>query len=50
METPGHTIGHIVYIIKDIGSENESIAFTGDFLFMASCGMFFEGNAQMMQG
>ena len=47
--TPCHTIGHTVYVIRDIGTKKETIAFTGDFLFMASCGMFFEGTARQMQ-
>ena len=45
--TPCHTVGHMIYVIRDI--EAETIAFTGDFLFMASCGMFFEGTATHMQ-
>ena len=47
--TPCHTVGHVVYVIRNIGSKNETIAFTGDFLFMASWGMFFEGTAAQMQ-
>lgn len=45
----------MVYIIRDIANDargkasNETIAFTGDFLFMASWGMFFEGTPTQMQ-
>ncbi|MBF0610668.1 MAG: hydroxyacylglutathione hydrolase [Magnetococcales bacterium] len=41
METPGHTIGHVVYRVEDA-------LFTGDTLFHAGCGRLFEGTAQQM--
>lgn len=45
--TPCHTSGHICYYIK--GKEGESGAvFTGDTLFVAGCGKFFEGSPQEM--
>lgn len=47
IHTPCHTVGHTVFVIKNIGED--TIAFTGDFLFMGSWGMFFEGNATQMQ-
>ncbi|GJL83361.1 MAG: hydroxyacylglutathione hydrolase [marine bacterium B5-7] len=43
VETPGHTVGHIVYYIAD-----ESIAFVGDTLFAMGCGRLFEGSPQQM--
>lgn len=42
-ETPGHTLGHLTYYIKDAG-----IAFAGDTLFALGCGRVFEGTPQMM--
>ncbi|RMG90539.1 MAG: hydroxyacylglutathione hydrolase [Zetaproteobacteria bacterium] len=41
IETPGHTRGHIVYLIEDA-------LFCGDTLFGAGCGRLFEGTAEQM--
>ncbi len=38
---PGHTIGHIAYVM-------EKAAFTGDSLMALGCGRLFEGTAEMM--
>jgi len=38
--TPGHTMGHICYYCH---TENDRVVFTGDCLFIAGCGKFFEG-------
>jgi len=43
--TPCHTSGHVLYLAKQDGEE---AIFTGDTLFVAGCGRFFEGNAQQM--
>lgn len=43
LETPGHTLGHIVYHFEDDG-----IAFVGDTLFAMGCGRLFEGTAGQM--
>ena len=43
METPGHTLGHIVYHLAD-----HHIAFVGDTLFALGCGRLFEGTPQQM--
>lgn len=43
IETPGHTLGHIVYVLPD-----ENLAFTGDTLFALGCGRIFEGDAEGM--
>jgi hydroxyacylglutathione hydrolase len=43
LETPGHTAGHITYVIPSAG-----VAFVGDTLFAIGCGRIIEGNAQMM--
>lgn len=45
LETPGHTLGHIVYHFPD-----DAIAFTGDTLFALGCGRIFEGDAEGMWG
>lgn len=45
IETPGHTLGHIVYVIPDA-----KVAFTGDTLFSLGCGRIFEGDAESMWG
>jgi hydroxyacylglutathione hydrolase len=45
--TPYHTKGHICYEIIDEEKSNEpSSLFTGDTLFLAGCGKFFEGTAE----
>lgn len=45
--TPCHTSGHICYFVK--GDEGEApIVFTGDTLFVAGCGRFFEGTPDYM--
>ena len=41
LETPGHTLDHIVYI-------NESNLFCGDTLFACGCGKIFEGTYNQM--
>jgi len=47
--TPCHTTGHICYFVKPTDSANEEPAvFTGDTLFIAGCGRFFEGTPQEM--
>ncbi|XP_035206414.1 hydroxyacylglutathione hydrolase, mitochondrial-like [Stegodyphus dumicola] len=43
--TPCHTSGHVCYFID---LDNEPICFTGDTLFIAGCGRFFEGSASQM--
>lgn len=43
LETPGHTLGHIVYYIP-----GQSMAFVGDTLFAMGCGRLFEGSADQM--
>jgi len=43
LETPGHTAGHISYILP-----MAKVAFVGDTLFAMGCGRLFEGTPQMM--
>ncbi len=42
-ETPGHTVGHVVYHFV-----NDDVAFVGDTLFSMGCGRLFEGSATQM--
>jgi len=44
--TPCHTSGHICYYVTDV--EDTPAVFTGDTLFIAGCGRFFEGSASQM--
>ncbi|KAL9689154.1 hypothetical protein QQ045_033587 [Rhodiola kirilowii] len=47
LHTPCHTNGHISYYVT--GEEQDVPAvFTGDTLFIAGCGKFFEGTAEQM--
>ncbi len=43
MFTPGHTSGHIVYLLP-----TQRIAFVGDTIFALGCGRLFEGTPQQM--
>ena len=43
LETPGHTAGHISYLLAD-----DHIVFVGDTLFAMGCGRLFEGDAAQM--
>lgn len=42
-ETPGHTLGHIIYYFADDGA-----AFVGDTIFALGCGRLFEGSPAQM--
>lgn len=47
--TPCHTTGSVCWVIHDDGSEPSAQAvFTGDTLFLAGCGYFFEGTGADM--
>jgi len=43
IETPGHTLGHIVYYFAD-----SNALFCGDTIFSMGCGRLFEGTAEQM--
>ncbi|XP_054792510.1 hydroxyacylglutathione hydrolase cytoplasmic-like [Prosopis cineraria] len=47
LHTPCHTKGHISYYVTGRGDEHPAV-FTGDALFIAGCGKFFEGTAEQM--
>jgi hydroxyacylglutathione hydrolase len=44
--TPCHTKGHVLYLVS---SGDKQALFSGDTLFSAGCGRFFEGDATQMQ-
>lgn len=48
LHTPCHTSGHICFVVRAPDSD-QPIVFTGDTLFAAGCGRFFEGSAKEMQ-
>lgn len=48
LATPCHTTGHICYYVKANNDSVDAAVFTGDTLFIAGCGKFFEGTAQQM--
>lgn len=48
LATPCHTTGHICYYVKANSDSVDAAVFTGDTLFIAGCGKFFEGTAQQM--
>ena len=43
IETPGHTLGHVVYHLVD-----DSVVVAGDTLFSLGCGRVMEGDMPMM--
>lgn len=47
LSTPCHTGGHICYFANGKSEEGPAL-FTGDTLFIAGCGKFFEGTADQM--
>ncbi|KAK7410803.1 hypothetical protein VNO78_01910 [Psophocarpus tetragonolobus] len=47
LHTPCHTKGHISYYVTSKDEEQPAV-FTGDTLFIAGCGKFFEGTAEQM--
>lgn len=46
LSTPCHTTSHICYFVES--SVQDRAVFTGDTLFLAGCGRFFEGTPQQM--
>lgn len=47
LHTPCHTKGHISYYVTGKAGDDPAV-FTGDTLFIAGCGKFFEGTAEQM--
>uniref|UniRef100_A0A5F9DB93 Probable thioesterase PNKD n=1 Tax=Oryctolagus cuniculus TaxID=9986 RepID=A0A5F9DB93_RABIT len=48
LATPGHTQGHLVYLLDGEPYEGPSCLFSGDLLFLSGCGRTFEGTAETM--
>ncbi|XP_068380647.1 hydroxyacylglutathione hydrolase, mitochondrial isoform X1 [Eschrichtius robustus] len=48
LSTPCHTSGHICYFVSKPNSPEPPVVFTGDTLFVAGCGKFYEGTADEM--
>ena len=48
LEVPGHTLGHIAYVARPLGSDEAPALFCGDTLFSAGCGRLFEGTPAQM--
>jgi hydroxyacylglutathione hydrolase len=48
LATPCHTQDSICYYVADSKKPSEKAVFTGDTLFQAGCGRFFEGNGEQM--
>ncbi|KAF8599566.1 hydroxyacylglutathione hydrolase [Ceratobasidium sp. AG-I] len=48
LATPCHTQDSICYYVEDATKPNQRGVFTGDTLFLAGCGRFFEGTAAEM--
>ena len=49
LDVPGHTAGHIAFVLKQPTDGGAPLLFCGDTLFSAGCGRLFEGTpAQML--
>ncbi|KAJ8387119.1 hypothetical protein AAFF_G00160590 [Aldrovandia affinis] len=48
LSTPCHTSGHVCYFLWEDECADAPAVFTGDTLFVAGCGRFFEGTAEQM--
>ncbi|OWF42569.1 probable hydrolase PNKD [Mizuhopecten yessoensis] len=48
--TPGHTVGHVVYILDGGPYGAPDSLFSGDHLFLGGCGRMFEGPPSTMLG
>ncbi|XP_034877293.1 hydroxyacylglutathione hydrolase, mitochondrial-like [Mirounga leonina] len=48
LSTPCHTSGHICYFVSKPSISEPPAVFTGDTLFVAGCGKFYEGTADEM--
>ncbi|XP_014874630.1 putative hydrolase PNKD [Poecilia latipinna] len=46
--TPGHTVGHMIYLLDGPAVGSPSSLFSGDLVFLSGCGRMFEGNATTM--
>ncbi|KAL2302231.1 hypothetical protein Nmel_009650 [Mimus melanotis] len=48
LATPGHTVGHMVYVLDGAPFGSPPCLFSGDLLFLAGCGRPFEGSPETM--
>ncbi len=48
LDVPGHTAGHIAFVLKHPTDGGTPILFCGDTLFSAGCGRLFEGTPAQM--
>ncbi|KAJ7405239.1 putative hydrolase PNKD [Willisornis vidua] len=48
LATPGHTVGHMVYVLDGGPFGSPPCLFSGDLLFLAGCGRPFEGSPETM--
>uniref|UniRef100_A0A8C6TWN2 PNKD metallo-beta-lactamase domain containing n=1 Tax=Neogobius melanostomus TaxID=47308 RepID=A0A8C6TWN2_9GOBI len=46
--TPGHTVGHMIYLLDGRAVGAPCSLFSGDLVFLSGCGRMFEGNATTM--
>ncbi|XP_064801014.1 probable hydrolase PNKD [Oncorhynchus masou masou] len=46
--TPGHTVGHMIYLLDGRTIGAPSSLFSGDLVFLSGCGRMFEGSALTM--
>ncbi|XP_031714085.1 putative hydrolase PNKD [Anarrhichthys ocellatus] len=46
--TPGHTVGHMIYLLDGQVVDAPSSLFSGDLVFLSGCGRMFEGSATTM--
>ncbi|XP_077392156.1 putative hydrolase PNKD isoform X2 [Festucalex cinctus] len=46
--TPGHTVGHMIYLLDGQPFGAPSSLFSGDLVFLSGCGRVFEGSATTM--
>ena len=48
MDVPGHTAGHVAYLVRCTDEPEAPILFCGDTLFSGGCGRLFEGTPAQM--
>ncbi|KPP67335.1 hypothetical protein Z043_114087 [Scleropages formosus] len=46
--TPGHTVGHMIYLLDGRALGGPCSLFSGDLVFLSGCGRMFEGSASTM--
>lgn len=49
LDVPGHTAGHVAYLLEAGEADAAPLLFCGDTLFGAGCGRLFEGTAAQLQ-